>query len=187
VTVHSFAESLAFSKGVVAETATDTIRNMIHGCVSVETYDVGGNDGGVDYIATLDTGVRASIDHKTRRRGSSTYWANGVPEIPIETISVGGVGGRCDTKGWTFDRTKRCQFVLFTFHPDDSDAAFLVPFQLLRTAAEKNLTAWDKRYGRKRQDNGRFFSECIFVPWPVVEAAVVDVMRGNSGSVRRIA
>ena len=173
---HSFVEKLEYSMGDSITNDIRRIKEAIDRCIKVEKTNAEMDKTGVDYIATLKSGVTIKIDAKTREAHSSRYWKNGEPELAIETWSV------YDTKiGWTGNSSSPVEYILYTFDPSDTDKYYLIPFQLLRTAARRNYQSWKDKYGEKSQysygSNGiKWQSKCIFVPASVVIEALVQVM-----------
>ena len=166
----SFREDLEFSQGIVRDTCEETIMTMLTGCVNIEKSALPDDRNGIDYWATLRGGARVGIDHKARRRGCSRHWNNG-PELAPEIWSVMPGGGGDPKPGWTLDESKETDLVLCTFHPSDSDQAFLIPFQHYRIAFRKYLIPWTKRFRVAIQPNGTWDSQCVFVPaWCVLDA-----------------
>ncbi len=181
---YDFHERLTFSKGVVAATCKDTIRNMVPGCVDVKETTTAMDKTGIDYIATLRRGAEVFIDHKAREGGCCKYWrrrkdGTREPEIAVELWSVRPTDTRAGKRGWTLDEAKRTHYTLHTFDPQDSREAFLLPFQLLRKAYRENFTAWNGRYKHGIQDSGGWTSECVFVPSQVVLDALTQAMQNQ--------
>lgn len=180
----SFPERILFSEGARQRCDVETIRSMIDGCVSVEPQkDIKSQKAGVDYVALLDGGASINIDAKARDIGTSKFWkpskhGDGTkePELALETWSAMPVDGRIGQIGWTLSRSKQTDLVLFTFHPSDTLSAFLLSFQILRIAFERNLESWRKRFksGKQRstRDDYWWHSQCIFVPVSVVRDAM---------------
>ena len=157
-------------------TAAPLIQAWLVGCVRVDQAGVADDKNGIDYWATLRNGARVGIDHKLREKGAARYWRWGVPELAMEVWSVKPTPGRPGKTGWTLDESKNTDYVLYSFHDEDSDSAYLLPFQLLRLAFRLHCADWLKEYHAKDQDSGGWKSQAIFVPAPVVLTAVQDQM-----------
>lgn len=140
-------------------------------CVNVEKTDVETDKTGVDYYAYLKTGVIVKIDAKRREVGVSKFW-KGIPELAVETYSV-----YKSKIGWTFNSASPVDYILYSFEPCDSNNYYFLPFQLLRKAAYDNGREWRNRYGEKPQYSNGWESRCIFVPAPVVIAAINKAMQ----------
>lgn len=174
---YDFQERLQFSKGARQESDLATIMALLDGCVSVTANETDGNDGGVDYIATLRRGAQVLIDAKTRQRGCSKFWRNREPELAIELWSV-MPGGRFNTPeykaktGWTLNEQIQTDMILYTFDSADCDTAFLFPFQSLRMAARRMVKHWIKRHKVDIQSSGNWQSQAVFVPANEVIAAM---------------
>lgn len=129
---------------------------------------------GVDYIATLQSGVQIFIDVKTRLKGASRYWKHGEAELALEVFSV------VETKkvGWTWNINSKTHYILYTFDISDCKNFYFVPFQLLRKAFWGNGRNWQAEYGVKIQESDSWHSSAVFVPASVVLQAIVNTMCG---------
>lgn len=184
---YDFDIMFRYSLGRRAETDTETIRQMIAGCVSVRPTETAMDKQGVDYIARLRGGAELLIDAKTRRPGCRRYW-RGEPDLALEKWSV-RPGGKFNTQrnyaktGWSLDETKNVDYILFTFHPSDSTVVYLFAYQLLRMAFVENIVTWYNEYKVDIQQsvsgNTRWESEAVFVPASVVFSAVNKVSQGK--------
>lgn len=179
--IYDFDERLEFSMGIRKTSDMDTIMALLDGCCSVSPYDCGGNDNGIDYIATLRRGTKVNIDVKTRELGCSRFWKNKEPELAIEIWSVMPGGAfltpvHSAKAGWTLDESKSTDLVLYTFNANDSNMAFLLPFQSLRMAARKTICDWMSRFKVDIQSSRRgalqWQSQAVFVPADAVISAV---------------
>lgn len=167
------------------------IKGKLSGCVDVRVATDEEDRAGVDYIATIKGGQEVYIDLKTRSTGCSKYWkarsrtGEIIPELAIETWSV-CPNRRCPNGevGWTFDYRKKTDLILYRFDPIDCDRAFLVPFQILRMAAEQKRMDWALCCKTDRQRNHSYFSESIFVRADWVMNAMNTVMFGKPVSER---
>lgn len=167
------------SLGTRKETDIATIASMLDGCVSVTKTDAQLDRLGVDYVATLRGGAQVLIDAKAREKGAKKYWRDG-PDVALETWSVCPNGKHAGKEGWTLCQSKQTDFILFTFDAIDADEVFLASYQLLRTAFARNKEEWMRRYKHARQSSGGWTSECVFVPWRVVEQALLAAQRGRA-------
>lgn len=68
--------------------------------------------------------------------------------------------------------------ILYTFDPEEWNQFYLVPFQHLRMAFQEYYKEWHGVYPQRKQDNGSYFSEAMFVPASVVLNAVKMKMVG---------
>jgi hypothetical protein len=168
--MHDFNSSLAWSKtNLQYESDAAAIHDMLEGCVTVTASTVEMDKLGVDYIAALRGGANVLIDAKARRAGASKQqgWTFDDPLLAIEKWSV-VPGGKYAVErgktGWTLDESKITDMILYTFDPADSRTRFLLPFHNLRMAARRFMNQWASRFGLRTQDNGRYESQCIFVP-----------------------
>lgn len=168
---YAFSTMLAVSKGQRKHTDAATILAMLEGCIGVRSADLALDIRGVDYIAKLRGGADVYIDAKTRQRGCSKYW--GVePELAVELWSVRPSKTQLGKPGWTLDEAKLTDLVLYTWHTDDSERAYLLPFQCLRVAARRNIKRWLCEFKSDVQDSGKWQSEAVFVPASEVIAAI---------------
>jgi len=159
----SFRERLAFSVDARGQEDIDIITRCHNGSIAIEKADTQDDISGVDYFVTLDSGVQVKWDVKRRDIGCSRFWKSG-PELALETWSDMERG----RIGWTLDREKETDYILFAFDPSDHDRAYAIPFQHLRAAFNANGPDWYKRYRHEKQssrENGReWVSECVFIP-----------------------
>lgn len=179
---YDFAERLAFSRTVASEPPEDVLRRAFVGVVSVESTDLATDKSGVDFLITLRRGATIGIDLKAREAGCSRYWNDG-PELALETWSVCPSHYDAGKPGWTLDEAKATDYTMHTFDSADSMEVYVLPFQQLRTAFRRNLSAWRSAYRVARQNSGRWQSECVFVPAHVVMAAINDVAVVGIGGV----
>lgn len=157
------------------------LTGAINKCVDIIKTDVDTDkNGGYDYDATLQDGAHVYIDAKAREKGASRYWKNGEPELALELWSVVPENGRPGKIGWTLSTKSDVDLILYTFDKADSDMYYLLPFQPLRMAFQKNGPEWVKAYGKKKQtsNGGQWKSAACFVPASVVLNAVMEQMSG---------
>ena len=172
---HDFRQKLAFSLGERERFDISHISKAISKCKEVKKTDAELDRAGVDYIATLEDGARIGIDAKAREKGASRYWKHGEPELALEIWSVCGI-----KKGWTLSTRSNVDMILYTFDKADCNKFYLLPFQQLRMAFERNGKQWCEKYSRKKQQSnkGAWQSEAVFVPASVVIKAVSDTFTG---------
>ncbi len=184
--VFSFDGQLAMSKRQRDATDMEIIKQHITGCVAVRRGTLEEDRAGIDYVATLSSGVSLHIDAKTRERGASRFWKYRQPELALETWSVMPQGEQPGKIGWTLDQQKRTDLVLYTFDPSDSDYFYILPFQLLRITFNRELNRWLKQFGPPQAQctEGRWRSECVFVPVGSVLDAVRATSVGTLASIR---
>lgn len=174
-----FSEMLAVSKGQRKHTDTATIQSMLDGCTEVRAATLSLDIRGVDYIARLRGGSDVYIDAKTRQRGCSKYWG-AEPDLAIELWSVKPTATCQGKPGWTLDEAKLTDLILYTWDPADTVETYLLPFQLLRVAARRNIRRWMEEYKRDIQDSGQWQSEAVFVPASEVISAIQKCMRSQA-------
>ena len=165
--------------------------NVAHACTAlrrllrepgavIEPADPQLDYAGADYVVTLPGGLTLLVDEKRRRAGCSRYWRRG-PELFLERWCIRPGPGHRGVPGWTLQADALTDFVLFTFDPVDTPAAFLVPFHLLRLAMERHADQWAHAYGQREQhqapDGGPpKVSVSVPVPWAAVRDAIGDAM-----------
>lgn len=181
-----FVERLRFSEGSRERTDLLTLQYMIPGCHRVEAADISADRSGIDYVATLRSGVTLNIDAKARDVGCSRYWRNrlniqdGEPDLALERWSVRPTNVHPGVIGWTLDDRKLTDMVLFTFHPQDYDKCYLLSFQHLRMAMLRFGPRWERVYKRGIQrTDGRYESECVFVPIREVQKSLMLASIGH--------
>ena len=182
---YDFFDKLEVSKGRRSLSDIETIKAILLGCASVVAASTELDKLGVDYIATLRGGAQVLIDAKTRDAGCSKYWKDG-PELAIEMWSV-MPGGKFNTPherrkaGWTLDEAKLTDMILYTWDVTDCSFVYLLSFQTLRMAAQRNISAWMKTYKTDIQESYRhsvqWQSKAVFVPADVVQDAMREVQR----------
>ena len=166
-----FRERLEFATVEHAGDDWEIIMRCHPGTVSVAPAPLDMDKRGVDYIATLETGVTVYWDVKRREKGCSRYWKMGA-EVALEMWS--DMANK--RPGWTWDAGKITHYVLFAFDPADHDRAYAIPFQSLRAAFLKNGRRWLEQYEQPTQDNVRWLSQCLFVPVWELQQALYDGM-----------
>lgn len=171
-----FYADLEFSMNENAKLDCETIKAAIPNCVTVYKTDKKTDKKGIDYIAVLDHGAKINIDAKRRKAGVRKV--NGYPECALEIWSVmpdkaNNVVGKA---GWTCSRSTDVDMILYVFDNSEWDKFYLVPFQHLRAAFQKNAREWAKIYRVSNQLNEAWTSQCMFVPANVLIQAVADEM-----------
>lgn len=175
---HSFQEKLEFSLGARQTFDLELLKNNIVGCVSVVKTDAEADRAGIDYVATLRQGAQILIDAKARAAGASRYWKYGEPELALEVWSICPTAGKPGKVGWTLSESSNADMILFTF--EDAKVFYLLPFQPLRMAFQKNYSSWLRTYGSRKERSTRWTSEAVFVPASVVMDEIRRQMRGMS-------
>ena len=173
-----FNEDFQFSLGSRQRMDLELLRQVIPNCVEVVKSDIALDKLGIDYVATLDGGAKIYIDAKSRRKGASKRWKDGIPLLALEVWSVCPDGRNKGKPGWTVNRNTECDMILYTFDREDTDKFYLFPFQHLRMAFQHNYKEWKTRFGTRCQFNGNYYSECMFVPAPFVIDAISAEMTG---------
>ena len=154
----------------------DLLKQAIPNCVQVIKTDEATDKSGVDYIATLDGGAEIRIDGKARRKGAVKKGCE--PPLALEIWSVCPENGKSGKPGWTCSRSTNVDMILYTFDHDDCENFYLIPFQHLRMAFQRNYRAWSEIWEPRYQNNGSYRSKAMFVPANLVIDAVTEQMTG---------
>lgn len=173
-----FNRDLEFSLGKRERVDVETLRKAIPNCISVKKTDVNTDIKGIDYIAKLDHGAEIFIDAKARRKGAVKKGFE--PCLALELWSVCKDAKHPIGKiGWTCSRETNVDMILYTFDKSEWDKFYLIPFQFLRMAFQHNYKVWKKQFKPRKQNNGAFESEAMFVPASIVLKAVSEQMTGT--------
>lgn len=125
---------------------------------------------GVDYLVSLPDGATVTVDMKRRSRGSSRCWRDStVPELGIELEACPGKPGPLVS-----DRPLPDYWALYVA---DLDRLYLLSCEPLRAATRANFDRWAHEYPfvehrTLRADGSYYRSPTIYVPLPVVQAAM---------------
>jgi hypothetical protein len=169
-----FNRDLEYSLGERQRVDCDMIQRAIPNCVSVEKTDTEQDKRGIDYVATLDGGATINIDAKARRKGAVKEGHE--PRLALELWSVCPDSGNKGKPGWTCSRSTDVDMILYTFDRSEWDKFYLVPYQHLRMAFQRNYKTWAQKYPPRKQDNRTWKSEAMFVPASVVLSAITAQM-----------
>jgi len=112
---------------------------------------------GVDWWVETAAGERVGVDCKIREVDPLQKF--GKDDLALETWSV----IENNTVGWTLNDTKRTDYVLWIWK--DTGRWCLVPFLLLVRAFKANKEKWIQKFQVAKQNTeGKYHSECVFVP-----------------------
>jgi hypothetical protein len=184
----NFGERLRFSRGLREKSDLEAIKTLIPGCTKVVKTGERIDRTGIDYEAFLAGGAVLFVDGKARDKGCSRYWWDGDPQLALETWSVrpGGKYQTCCNRakiGWTLNEKSNVDYVYFSFDPIDTNACFVIAFQLLRTAFTMHRDTWAAKYKPRTNDNEqdgqRWESEWIPVPVREIRDAIDFVCEGR--------
>lgn len=164
MTLHSFAESLAFSESQSdAGWWLDVYRQAfprLAAAVSVR-QDGWAQRAGIDRRLTMSCGQTITIDEKVR--------AKDYPDIALER--------RSDTAkqkpGW-IQKPLACDFIAYAFVP--SQTCYLLPVLPLQRAWRLFGRAWAERYGEIKAHNRGYVTTSVCVPKDVLLSALTDAM-----------
>lgn len=131
---------------------------------------------GLNYWVTLESGDVIGVDVHVREED----WleTRGYDDLALETWSVIDP----PIPGWTRDPKRPADYVFWLWR--DSGRWLITSMPLLRTAFIQHWENWRGRYPKYVQKThmktGKSYkSECIFVPRPVVFAAMDSIFRGD--------
>jgi hypothetical protein len=176
---HDFAERVNFSHGVALDEGIishllATIPNAT-GARRTESSSIDDRSGTDLWIDRRGL-PSVSVDFKHRERNYD--------DICIETWSVDRPGKK-PIIGWTMDRDKRTDLVVYTWPTETAARRFWIAwFPFLCRAAWRNARGWAVRFpyrSTSSQDDLRGFYRTWFVcvPREVVELAMREIMQGQ--------
>ena len=181
----NFEERLAFSQGKRGERDAKILKQAIQNCIDVRKTDEATDRKGVDYIAILEGGAELGIDVKARGKGCSKYWKNGHEDLLLETWSVCPDENNKGKIGWTLSDKTNVDYILFTFDEEDSNKYYLLPYQPLRMAFQRNKQEWLEKYkfttliSTTKKSGRTWRSQAVFVPVDEVLIAIIQEMQGK--------
>jgi hypothetical protein len=179
MTEFDFDERLTFSKGSRGRCDDDTLMTMIPSAVEIRDGNTEEDKRGIDKVVRLSSGRTLAVDLKVRDTGAAKWWKT-CPDLALERWSVKPQNGSQGKVGWTLDPAKRTDLVLFLFDPAESTDCYLVGFHHLRAAFLRCGKEWWGHYKRAPQNTeGRYQSECVFVPVAIVLDAITAVSEGK--------
>jgi len=161
----TFDTQLRMSQGVATSASVEEILlSAIAGAGQVRRATTGEDRNGTDWWVDLPVGHSLSVDLKAR---TVDWKERGEDDLALETWSIVESG----VLGWTLNLEKRTDYILWWWQ--DTGRWCLVPFPMLRTVFSEMLPEWSEKYKvRRQQTDGRYHSECVFVPRRVVWAAI---------------
>ena len=161
------------------------LKKAFPNALSVLPYLVKENDKGIDYFVITHGESTKYVDVKTREKGVSQYWnpsdrvdSNGMfikePELTLEIWS----NKERREPGWTLDKEKVTDYVLYTFDPSDCQNAYIFPFKSLQETFVENYSEWVKTYRvGECTTEGKYTTVSCFVPVTVVYEAMAELAR----------
>lgn len=168
----SFEERLAMSEGIATTSAIDEILlDAIPGAVAVRAATQAENRAGTDRWVDRVNGDSLSVDTKIREADWAAKY--GEDDLALEVWSVVEEA----IPGWTRNPEKRHDYILWYWQ--DTGRWCCVSFPMLCSVFTEHLFAWHLTYKVARQNtDGRYHSECVFVPRRVVWAAIYERFGG---------
>ena len=170
---YSFQDRLAMSTGIAAN---NEVAEILVTCLPninvVEKGQLSDDKRGVDYWAYRNGLSPLGVDCKIRELDPIQEY--GSDDLALEIWSV--IGKKV---GWTADLEKCCDYILWFFVP--TKRWVLIPFPMLQSVFLANKDTWLGLYRHARQstDNGRWESECVFVPRLVIWRAIYERFGGD--------
>lgn len=172
---YDFSERLVMSHGASQSATVESILMAnIPGAVAIQKASKAEDRSGVDWFVQIENGKRLGVDCKIR---SKDYAKQNQDDLALETWSV--VENK--TIGWTRDSNKRTDYILWLWQ--DTGRWCLIPFHLLCAVFSNRWQEWGQVHKRSQQlttGNGRYHSECVFVPRLEVWRAIYDQFGGKT-------
>lgn len=172
--INDFKKCLQFSLSIQQHFDNTVLLKMIPYAKEVIKTPTDLDKQGIDYCVRCQDDSIITVDAKSRQMGAKRFWHNGEPELCLERYSD------VDAKivGWLFKNSPiHPDYILYTFDKSDTDMVYLFPFHLLKKATITNGKQWADRYKIRKQPNGRYWSDAIFVPASVLIEAVSREMQ----------
>jgi hypothetical protein len=175
-----FNNQLVMSTGTAAnrtigEILLETIPGSVRAIQALSVHD----KQGVDWWLDMKSGERLAIDCKIRDDDPIVRFGAHCDDVALETWSV----VEKKVGGWTLDETKKTDYIFWLWK--DTGRWCVVPFLLLVKAFKAKKDEWIKVYRVARQNtNGRYHSECVFVPVREMWAEIYRQSKGSSETLR---
>ena len=132
---------------------------------------------GVDWWVEMESGERIAIDCKVRTLDPLVKYQK--DDLALETWSV----MEKRIIGWSLDSKKRTDYVLWIWKT--TGRWCIVPFMLLVRAFKNKKDEWAVAFGVAEQStDGRYHSQCIFVPRRDLWAEIYLQANGSSTDLR---
>lgn len=174
MTVHNFRDSLAVSHAHSDAPWWGDVYRTVFGDRLISMIDLRDDGwaqrGGIDRQLILADGTVLKVDEKVRKED----W----PDILLEIWS----DEARKTPGWML-KPLTCDFIAYAFIP--SRTCYLLPYQLLKSAFEKNKNEWWRDYGEppgyenlrlKRAKNRGYVTASMAVPTAVLLDAIASAI-----------
>ena len=182
--VHDFQERLNFSQGVEVSSAIfDHLLEITPKAVEIRRAAVHEDKHGTDYWIIRDDLPPLSIDIK--HRSFCPIMKFNSDDICIETCSI-YTGSEPPWKdenrykiGWTLDKNKRTDFVVFTWPHDKKTRFWILYFPWLCQAANLNWRKWAKQYKERSAINSGYLTLNIFPPREIVAQEMRKLISGS--------
>lgn len=163
-----------------------TLRRIFPLALEIEKTPVAVDRTGTDYVVRLRRGAIIRVDSKDREAGCSRFWRRTtdqvpIPEVGLELWSVMPCERIKDgIVGWALDESKEVDLILFSWDSLDHKTAYVRAFPLLREAFRRNYSQWKRVYHSTQPQpsvagDRSWFSQCLFVPLPVLDEAMRQV------------
>lgn len=179
--VRDFGDDLAWSAGhAIGEDIGAILKNIIPLVTSLRRASMDQDRSGTDWWVDRASGLDAlSVDVKIRDIDPIEEFR--VDDLALELWSVRPHGSNPGKIGWTFDPSKRTDFILWSW--TRTGRYFLVSFPLLCQASILHRGEWETRFTHKIQKSGGagrvgWESECLFVLRRTVIDAIEELSAG---------
>lgn len=169
IRVFDFQRQLVISTGTSAnKTIGELMLSVIPGSSRAIQANQENDKSGVDWWLEMESGDFLAVDCKIRE---IDY---GKDDLALETWSV--IEKR--KIGWTLDSSKKTDYVFWVWK--DSGRWCVVPFRLLLKAFVKHKDDWIRAFKTAKQNTeGKYHSECVFVPRNIVWRAIYLLSEGD--------
>lgn len=177
--VFDFSTQLVISTGTSAnQTIGEILLSVIPGSTRAIQANQANDKSGVDWWLEMTSGDFIAVDCKIRDEDPRVKFK--ADDLALETWSV----VEKKVVGWTLDANKKTDYVFWIWK--DTGRWCVVPFRLLMKAFQENMDEWKRIYRSARQcTEGRYHSECLFVPRSAVWLGMSKAAAGNSETLRK--
>lgn len=181
-----FDQKLAEStENALSSAAANLLMKLFPGAIRVSQALPADERDGVDFwVETAASNRRIAVDCKFRTEDPRVHYVvNGDPadDVALELWSV----KEQKITGWTLDKTKRTDYVLWIFIETGRYCIF--PFAMLQHAFIKQQSEWVRRYrtAEQRTENA-YTSECVFVDVGAIWETFWHESQGFNEEIKRL-
>lgn len=192
--MHDFRERLSFSEGVgLNADILEHIRQAIPSATHWEKATMQADKNGTDYwlfrshdlpplsfdmknrdycpiqkFGTDDACIEICSQFYRNRAGADGYWRGKT-----------WIRGKRHNVGWTFDITKRTDWIVYTWPQAEGRRFWILPFPFLCQAARLHLNQWLARYPERPAENNGYETLNIFPLRTEISSAMRELMSGK--------